>query len=196
MFSSSDKPLVTFVFDEKNNSLLTQDAGGRQFVAFTIQTSKKSKPNLIVSRADCGSYNAQPTVIGAVTCRSFLSSKIDVSIQGRDVRVKRDNETSLSDRLSFEYPPMGNFEWKINQWTTTTSLKLSDEAGRKLARIKSETSLSGRYKLQIDVFVPGEQVFYDMIIVTGLAAAKFHETEAKNVSEASDGVDIVSALFS
>jgi hypothetical protein len=113
MFTSSETPIVTFAFDETTNSLCTQDANGRRSVAFILQTSK-SKPNLIVSRAVSSGYNAQPTAIGTVTFRSALSSKIDVSVQGRDIKLKRDN-SSLNDPLRFEYPLMGKFEWKMNQ---------------------------------------------------------------------------------
>jgi hypothetical protein len=102
-------PFVTFVLDQNRKSLYAQDANGRKFVAFTLKTSK-SKPNLVVSRAILGGYNSQPTVIGTVSLRSSsMSSTIDVSIQGRDIELKR-NDVSMSDRHSFEYSPMGRFE--------------------------------------------------------------------------------------
>ena len=100
----------------------------------------------------------------------------------------------MSDRQSFEYSPMGRFEWKTNQWTET-SLELFHGNGQKLAQCQLGSSLSGHDKQQLDIFVPGQEAFYDLIVVTALAAAKFHEKESKDAEEASDTIDIVSILM-
>ena len=62
---------------------------------------------------------------------------------------------------------MGELRWKVDQ-LTGRSLQLSDDTGKKLARLKSGGLLGSDEKLEI--LVACQDSFVDLVVLSGIAA--------------------------
>jgi hypothetical protein len=182
--NNTPQPVFGFIFDAKSNTFLAPGPYGQYISAFTIKSSPKTKPNMTVYRI---SQNG-PMMIGTCTTRtSSLSGNVyaEVSLYGRSFKMKHDQLTGSSSQ-KFEYPSLGSFKWKPN---LKGELRLFDGNGQLLARWQT----SGQNQ-KLDFFVSGQGEFVDMVVVTALAAMNFQHKEAKQVEEAMDALDVITAL--
>lgn len=113
---------------------------------------------------------------------------MDVSLHGYEFLLKRD--FLKSDNHHFDYPPLGHFKWKPDEWGGS-KLELFDSERRLLARYhKKGLSFTGRGQ-QIEVFVAGDEQFVEMVIVTALAMRHYIEVENKDIKTVTKVFDIV-----
>ncbi|CRG89426.1 hypothetical protein PISL3812_06462 [Talaromyces islandicus] len=188
--NNAPKPVFGFIFDTKSNTLLAPGPHGQYIPSFTVNISPKTNPNMTVYRlSQNGGWNsAPPMMIGSCSIRtSSLSGNVyaGVSVYGHSFKMKHDSMTgSMSQK--FEYPSLGSFKWKPDM----KGLRLFDGNGQLLARWQKT---SGQNQT-LDFFVSGQGEFVDMVVVTALAGMSFQQKEVKQVEEAMDAVDIVSAL--
>lgn len=94
---------------------------------------------------------------------------------------------TLSSNQSFTYPPVGKMKWKSN--FMGTALELFDTgADRKLARYKLKFSGSGGKRLEL--FVPCDDLFLDLVVLSGVAAAAKDLEQAKAAAKIADAVSV------
>lgn len=94
-----------------------------------------------------------------------------------------------SDNHHFDYPPLGHFKWKPDAWGGS-KLELFDSGRRLLARYDKKLSLTGKGE-QIEVFVPGDERFVEMVIVTALAMRHYIEVENQDIQKVTDILEAV-----
>lgn len=118
-------------------------------------------------------------LIGQAGCSS-CSSKVTMSLRGRPIQMK---QSEISGNCSLDVPPFPPLKWKVNQ-LTGGSLQLCDECGAKLAKIGKSSALNGADAGQkLEIFVPCDDFFVDVCVVSGYAAWVLNRTTNKVVKE-------------
>lgn len=136
------------------------------FPLFTFTKSKKSKPNLFVHRIGAGIAAVPQTLVGDATYHT-LESSVSLTLHGQLTKMKlRDS----MDGYKFEHA-VGKFKWKSDS-IAANAMALSDGGGMTLARFQVGERL--------DILVPCEDLFLDLVVVSGLAAAAMKAKDAKN----------------
>ncbi|ETN40401.1 uncharacterized protein HMPREF1541_04678 [Cyphellophora europaea CBS 101466] len=186
-YGSKSLAFRTFTFDKKGEVLFTHDKGGRRMPAYAVSKSRFSKPHVRVARIAGSSWHPQTFDIGSIAFHS-LSSKMDINLHGHSMQMRRD-ALSFSGRHNFDWPPVGNLEWKEKK--LGNELHLLDSGDRVLARCKSKWSKIGEKSGTIEILVPGDDYFIDMVVVTGLAKWKYQKKEH---AAASGGADAAAAV--
>lgn len=162
-------PVYSFEVDkvDRKTSLLKNKSpnGAAGWPLFSIRTSS-SKPHRTITRADNPHH-----VIATISFHS-LSSKIDITLHGQPLQLKKND--MFSSGHSFHHPAAGELKWKEAGFLST-GLVLVDSSGRELCKYK---------KRAFDVFVQVDHAFMDMILVTGLAAAEYKRQSDKAIGEA------------
>ncbi|EAW10828.1 uncharacterized protein ACLA_053020 [Aspergillus clavatus NRRL 1] len=183
LFSSSKttSPVYTFTIDNKGQTVNCRDVNQTILSIFSFHI-QKSKPHLIISRVPPPGWNATPFVIATCTLHRSPSSKIDVSIRGREFQLKRD--LLKGDNHHFDYPPLGHFKWKPDAWGGS-KLELYDSSRQLLAKYKEKTSLL-KSSQQLEVFVRGDEMLLDMILVTALVMRHYMQVENKQIDTVMD----------
>jgi hypothetical protein len=111
---------------------------------------------------------------------SLSSTKINMSLRGRPFQMK---QSQASGNFSLEVSPLPPLKWKVNQ-LTGGSLQLCDDAGAKLAKIGKSSTLGGADAGQkLEIFVPCDEFFVDLCIVSGYAAWILNRTTNQVVKE-------------
>jgi hypothetical protein len=111
---------------------------------------------------------------------SLNSTKINMSLRGRPIQMKQSN---ISGNFSLDVPPLSLLKWKVNQ-LTGGSLQLFDESGVKLAKIGKSSTLGGSDAGQkLEVFIPADEFFVDLCMISGFAAWTLNRTTNKVVKE-------------
>lgn len=95
--------------------------------------------------------------------------------------------SSLSSSHNFDWGPYGNLQWK--QSFGGSDLQLFDSSGRLIATTKTKSKSS-----RIEVLVPGDEPFVDMVVTTAIAKIKQSQKGVKDASTGADVVDVVSAI--
>ncbi|KAL5356147.1 hypothetical protein BJX96DRAFT_162230 [Aspergillus floccosus] len=172
IFNRNPQPVCTLVFDNTGQNLCRVDPGGHQIPIFKVHFQKK-EPHLIISRLPPpGTWSTAPLTVGTSRLHRSPSSKIDVSLHGHEILLKRD--LLKSDNHHFDFPSLGHFKWKPDGWGGS-SLKLYDNEQRLIAKCKGKTPQRG----QIEIFVQGGDQLVDLVAVTGLAMQLFTMRENK-----------------
>lgn len=172
----------SFLYEVQNDKVFVQGASGHVIPAYEVQKSRTSKSQIQIARLG-GTHGWGPRRfdIGAIKLHTY-SSKVDVSLHGAYTTMRLNS--TLSSSHNFDWAPYGHLQWKQN--FTGSEMQLYDDSGRLLAtaRIKSKAC-------NIEVLVPGDEFFVDMIVST--AVAKIRQSR-KEIKDASTGSDIVSAI--
>lgn len=161
--------------DKKNKILKAKSVNSPAgFPVFSITSSSMSKPHMTITPA-----NNLHHIVATVSLHS-LSSKIDITIHGRPLQLYRGDHFSTGH--SFHHPTAGELKWKESGFLGT-GLTLVDASGRELCRYKKRKGF--------DVLVQVDHAFMDMILVTGLAMAKYKKLENESGEAAGE---VVSAI--
>lgn len=148
---------------------------------YTLTTSKTTKLNFQLCRVVATSTGLQQTVVGSASFYG-LSSSVELNLHGQCIKMK---PGTLSGNQKFTYPPTGEMKWKSSFVGSTYEL-FDSSADRKLARYKLKFSGSGGKRLEL--LVPCDDYFLDLIVLSGVAAA------AKDQQSAIDASKIASAV--
>ena len=168
--------------DDQNVTLIQREGHHRDTTPlYTITTSKTINPNIRISRVVAISTDLQKNVIGGASLHS-LSSTIDLYLHGQSIKMK---PSSLSGSYNFIYPPTGKMKWKYNLMGTALEL-FDSRADQKLARYKLKFSGNGGKRLE--VLVPCDNFFLDLIVLSGMAAAVKEHENLKVIAETSQAV--------
>ena len=168
--SAADSMLVTV-----HHSSYAQDA----LPLFTVKASEgvsmsKSAPD--------HSFSQNDQVMGE-THFSMMTSKVHLSVRGRRIEMK---QSSVSGNFSMDVSPLPKLKWKVNQMTGS-SLQLVDEAGAKLAKIGKSSSLGGADAGQkLEIFVPCDEFFVDLCVISGYAVWILNKTTNEVVKQVVD----------
>ena len=112
---------------------------------------------------------------------SLSSTRMNMSLRGRPFQMR---QSQTSGNFSLDVPPLSPLKWKVNQ-LTGGSLQLCDHAGGKLAKIGKSSTLGGADAGQkLEIFVPCDEFFVDLCIISGYAAWVLNRTTNKVVKEA------------
>ena len=139
----------------------------------------KSKPNIIVHRIGAGNAPILETFIGDASVSASTSS-VKINLQGQAIKLKI-NEMTLS---SYNFTSsMGKFKWKSDS-LAGNAIALTDGSSMKLARY-----MPGE---RLEVLVPCDDHFLDLVVVTALSAAAIMKKDGENAEAAGE---IISALL-
>lgn len=117
--------------------------------------------------------------MGDARC-SLSSSKVHMTLRGKPILMK---QSELSGNFSLDVQPLPSLKWKVNQ-VTGGSLTLCDEHGAKLAKIGKTSMMNGADAGQkLEIFVPADDFFVDLCVVSGYAAWIINRTNNKVVKE-------------
>lgn len=82
--------------------------------------------------------------------------------------------------------------WRLDSMTGST-LHLVDGNGQKLARY--HIGFSGDREVKsLEILVPCNDIFLDLVVLSGRAAGAIYSKEYKDAEKACDAADVVSAL--
>ena len=137
-----------------------------------------SKPHMTIVNAATGA------VAGIVTFHT-MSGGIDVEIHGR--RVMFDRPSIWSTTHQFQSLANGSvFKWKKDGMFSGGDLVCLDEREQKVATFENSTfAMQKDGKLEIAPWVDG--LFFDEILITGLAAVEYFRRRRQNSSAAGGG---------
>ncbi|KIW16448.1 hypothetical protein PV08_06501 [Exophiala spinifera] len=118
-----------------------------------------------------------------------VGSRKSISLYGHGgctIAVKTDH---LSGDFKLKYPPggKGSLKWKTDSmsFSSSSSLKLVDGSGQKIARLKKHSS-----EKRLEIYVPCDEHFLNVVILSGLAVrlgAKKNDRDALEVVQAMSG---------
>ena len=179
------KPLAfrSFTFDKDGEMLFERDRRGRNIPAYAIETPKLSKPLARIARIEGSSWDPRFTSIGTISRSSkSIAAKTGTSPYGRKIQIKKD-ATIIREGQVFRYPPFGDLEWKEDARSGAIQ-QLWDDTGRVLAMLRWRRHPTGHETGRIEVLVPGDEAFVDLVVLTGLAIQDSREKGAKQMENA------------
>ncbi len=143
--------------------------GSPSLPLFNYQKSKKTKPNLLLSRTGTRRGPIVPaTPVANGTFGGTLSTSVTINAHGETIKIKT-NEFALTDSYEFQNA-MGKFKWKGDSIAKNT-MALTDGSGMTLARLTPGERL--------EVLVPCDDRFLDLVVISGLAAAGIKSKDKK-----------------
>jgi hypothetical protein len=111
---------------------------------------------------------------------SMSSSKVKMTLRGIPIEMK---QSELSGNFSVNAHPLPALKWKVNQ-VTGGSLTLCDESGVKLAKIGKSSRVNGADAGQkLEIFVPADDFFVELCVVSGYAAWIINRVNNKVIKE-------------
>lgn len=170
--SSNTHQTITLRPSPKDKNLTLIHLAGHPLDAPPLYTVIAASDNVSVYRGNLAPVN----LIGTADSSS-------ITLHGQQVKVR---SSQISGNLSLEWPTAGTLKWKPDM-LTGSSLDLSDNFGRNLAKLKSTSMLKPSEKV-IEILVPCDEVFTASVVLSGLAAKA---ATRKNMEAASE---IVQAL--
>ena len=145
---------------------------------YSIIRSKHSKPNVVVFAGDRSSHN----MLGDARFSS-LSSKTKLTLRGQPLIMKR---SELTGNFTVDDAHWGKLKWHTNQ-LTGRSLELRDRSGQPLARLKA-LGFPGSGQKKLEILVPFDKQFLDMVVLTGAVAKALEKTEVAELVEVFGGI--------
>ncbi|RNJ52138.1 hypothetical protein D7B24_004263 [Verticillium nonalfalfae] len=155
------------------------DSSGQLVPIWALHNSPDEK-SLAILHADPRLQDPN-AALGSAKLHS-LSSKIDITVRGEALKMK---SNTMGTKHSFTYH--GNeLSWGVDSSTLSSStLYLKDSSKRVLAIYQRRPG--GMFKQSqptFDIYVPPATMDMDMLVVTGLAEAKYRSKEKKDSIEA------------
>jgi hypothetical protein len=145
---------------------------------YSVIISEKAKPNVLIYRGDPDARN----ITGRANFHS-MSSTADLALGGHQMSLKM---SQTSGNFSLGGAPFGKLKWKVNQ-LTGGSLELYDSSGVKLALMKS-TGLLGMGVKKIEILVPCNDLFVDLIVLSGMSAKAYKRAMDDAAAEVIDAI--------
>lgn len=147
---------------------------GQKRPVFAIEESK-SKPNLRIARI---LPNGDHQPLGSATWSSLKPGTTIMLRDQTEFKIKTDWE-SESGSKKFSTPNWGPLEWTMDD--DGEGYGLIDQRGLQLAKyLYVSDSLGGEPRL--DVFVEGDDMFVEMVVISGVAIMKKEEKQLKQVA--------------
>lgn len=175
---------AAFSYDPKDNVVFLENSSGSPKPAYVFNNAGGvSQSQIQVSRlsANHGWRPQRPLDIGLLHLHTHLS-KVDLYLHGGSTTMRLNSTRSSSHK--FGWAPYGSLQWKQN--FSGSEMRLIDGFGRLVAKVRrSQRSAS------IEIFVPGDECFVDMVVVTAVAKMRQQRKETK---DAASGSDVHSAL--
>lgn len=156
------------LLDSSQVSVSYTDPCGNEIPIYVVESSS-SKPHMQISYA-----GAQGNIIGAASYHS-ISSKIDVSVYGESISMKR--KDPLASGHSFHSSRLPELQWKEED-IISSNLKLVDSNKFVLARYRKRLDSHPR-RSGFEIFVQADQALLDAIVVTGMAAVIYRHKSNK-----------------
>lgn len=174
---------ILFCTSETELDLVTVHHSSHPKNAPPIFTIKMSESMGLSSKSPDYLFLQQGQVMGEAGISSSLS-KVKLSLRGRPIQMKT---SQISGNFSLEVPPLPPMKWKPNK-LTMGSLELCDESGKKLAKIKKSSLIGGGDAGQtLEIYVPCDDFFVDLCVVSGFAAWTLNRTNKKIIEEVLTG---------
>ncbi len=158
--------------DVNTTVIARTDFNATAFPLFSFTKSKELKPKLLVHRIGVGNGTVPQTIVGDAIYNS-LKSCVHLTLHGQPMKMK------LRDSMSgYEFESsMGKFKWNSDS-IAGNAIALSDGSGMKLARF--------RVGERLDILVPCEDLFLDLVVVSALAAAGMKAKDHMNTAMISE----------
>jgi hypothetical protein len=167
-------PSAKSILSSSNAEMYTFDpATNQRTPVFACKFSNHGKPNISLSRIGPDGIPRQPPL--ATANASTLSGNVTFSVRGGpEIKLKTDWMSSTGAKSMST--PMGEFKWKADEMGM--GYDLYDQNKMKLAKFVSMTdSMSGDPR--VDVLVPGDEFFIEMIVISAIAIMKSDEKQVK-----------------
>jgi hypothetical protein len=172
----------TFIFNTEGDEIAAVDVSGRYIPRYAVKRSRLSGRDIAVTRLSSG-LGPSAGQIGAIRIHS-LSSKMDITVQGHNTVMDRDRWSSSGAYHVF-WPPVGQLVWDTNG-AYGSEMFLSDESGRTLARFVPSQGSNDNRSARIEILVPGDEMFVDLVIVTAIAKST-QRSDEQTATAASQG---------
>ncbi|KAJ4247122.1 hypothetical protein NW762_013260 [Fusarium torreyae] len=149
---------------------------------------KEAPPLYTISKRDsnpsfvCFRGPPAPENTVAMASMHLSTSRIDLSVYNQPMVVKY---RSMSGSWHFD-TQMGRFKWKVNQ-LTGSGFELHDQAGNKVAKYGS-AGLMRIGEKQLSVYVPGDEFFVVMVLMSAVSAKELAGIIEEVVGEVVGGV--------
>jgi hypothetical protein len=185
-YSGPGQPLAfqTFVFNSDGDEIAAIEVNGQYVPRYAVQRSELSGNNIAVTGLSSG-LGSMAGRMGAIRLHS-LSSKMDITVQGHNTVMERDRWGS-SGGYRFFWPPVGQLVWDTNG----SEMFLSDESGRTVARFVFSPGCIDNRSARIEVLVPGDEIFVDLVVVTAIAKSTQRSDEQTATAASQTGANMV-----
>lgn len=156
---------------------IKDDRTGSSNPVLNVSTSEHAQLDLTITKIIAGELGQ---ILGTASSTS-LSGKITLLIAGQEIVMETDL-MSVTGAKIFE-GPSGGLKWKIDH--SGFGYNLFDEQGLKLATYNFSGS-----EPELDILVPVEIAFADLIVLSGLAMAKMDKKDTNQM------LDVVQQMLS
>ena len=136
----------------------------------SVQSTNESKINLLLFKGLPGTSLA----LGDTSSHHFTSTT-DLRVRGQSIRLKK---SELTGDFSMTCPPLGKLKWKVSK-LTGSPMVLCGTVGDRLAEIKSTGKFRFRGDKLLEISVPCDEFFVELVVLSAIAAKALSKAENK-----------------
>ena len=178
---------LTFMPSPNNDkATIVQREGpqGSAFPLFSMTPTSFPQSGIQVSRVVGWNPALQEAPISEVRFHSLSTTNVDMQLHGQHLKIKNDG---FSSTYTMDDPRAGKLKWK----SSSKALELTDSAGTMLAKYQRKGAIGRSDGKRLDILIPCDDLFLDLIVVSALAVGRKREKDSKDAEAAGE---VVSAL--